>query len=194
MENPGKPAAVTIIGMLYILFGALLAFGAALRLALMKNLPPFHPFGALTGPRRQAMMDEGGGDILFLFDLIDGVFVHRDVITAAALAVGAAAVVGAAGFLRLRPWGRWALEALTWLALAGALGMGLFWLWMMLSIRGAALPEAEWMAEEFPFTPRLFGSLMMVFGAVLTLIHSVIPAVFIWLLRTKSVREAMRRN
>ncbi|MGK7345176.1 MAG: hypothetical protein ACNS63_05145 [Candidatus Nitrospinota bacterium M3_3B_026] len=192
MEDSFKrPAAVTIIGMLYVLFGSLLATGSALNFAMMRHLSPMIPPGALRG-RRRGGMEGAHEDIRLMFDFLDGVFAYRDLITAAVFATGVVMVFAAVGFLRLRPWGRTTLEAITWLVFAGVLCTGLFWLGMMFSIRGAAVPEAGRMAEEFPFTPRLFGSLMMVFGGVMTLIHTAIPGVFILLLRMKSVREAMR--
>src|SRR5688572_3198430 len=114
-----RPTSVSVIGWLFVGFGALTAMGGLFGLAI-SFVMPFPPPGELAAARDN--MPAPFGLMTYMFDYFWVMALGQLIVAGLMIAAGAA-------FLKLRSWGRTVLEAITWAGLAYLLAFGTFWVW-----------------------------------------------------------------
>jgi hypothetical protein len=121
------------------------------------------------------------------FGAMEWVFKNFSLLATIQLAVAIFSIYAAACFLRLKPWSRLYFEILCWLALTYCVVFGIYWVFMWQDIVGSIPSSSE---PQVGPPPATFGIVGIVMGVFVTLFNAAIPAVFIWLLRSRHVRPA----
>jgi hypothetical protein len=126
-----RPAAVTVIGWVWIVYGILKLVGGVWALAAWR-------FGGLrdvfAGP---------GFPTALPTRILQNAFGHLALGLAAQVVFAGSVVIAAAALLRLRSWARSAIEVLCWFSLCYvvAFTLGWIWLWRRVSV-GAPRPDS----------------------------------------------------
>ncbi len=180
VDEPRRPAAVTVIGWVWI------------GLAALKGLSGAFAFVAYTfvlGPQLRALGPAAGpppGE----FGLVSGFLAHHfGALALAQVVVAVVILVSAIMFLRLRAWARLSLELVTWLAIAYIVGFGAFWVTAWLQLAPAVPPTAR---PNFPATAFRVGGAVM--GATMMLMFGAAFVVLLRSLRSATVRTAFSRS
>lgn len=175
-ERAERPKAVTIIGRLWLVVAVFSFCKVLVNLAVWKVLQPDAPslFGDLAA---QAPA------LPFLRPLL----AHLTALMSAQALWWAAVGVSAFGLLRLRPWGRVAIQGICWALLAYAAGFGVFWatVWPTLPVRGESVPA---------FAATSYRALGLAGGLAACAAVAAGLITMIVLLRKPRVREAFERG
>lgn len=172
-----RPTAVTIIGWVFIVSGALALTAAVMGLAAWWAVPPPRSARLLQPPPDAPL------PIVWVSALLD---VFGGLATAQG-AAGAVAMIAGAQFLRLRRWTRPVLEALAWLALVFVVGFGLVWVSTWISVT-ARMPDTGGVPQ------RIFTMMGVMMGLGTAVVWGLLLAVIIMLLRSAAVRRALDRS
>lgn len=168
---PSRPTAVTIVGWLYVAFGALSVFSGIFGLVISLMLPDFGAPGEMVdGPPP--------------FRIVMSVFDYFGLLAAVQIVAASAAIWGGVAFLRRRAVGRAILEGITWLALIWIVGFGVFWVWVVMSMWSST--PAEPASVIFPA--------FIALGVVMVIGMAIVVAVILRVLRGPAVRGAMIRT
>lgn len=159
-----RPTAVTVIGVVSIIVGAIFALGGlwALVAASLPNL--------------------GGGNAAAMKMPVPMTIVQ--------LLIAAVMLWASVKLLQLREVGRKTLETLNWLGVVWVLGTTL---WTMSKMPDLAQAAAEQQAAINPNAPpaSTLGMIMMVTTMAVAVVQLVVIALLLWKLRSQDVREAM---
>lgn len=165
--------AVTVLGWLFIGFGAFAVVGGFFGM-LMSWVMPFPPADLMSEM----------ADAPRPFQLMFGVLRYFGVIAAAQLVVGAVMIWSGVAFLRLRPWARAVLEGIMWLAVLYTVAFGGFWVWMVHGMWRQAPRGAEGASSFFP---------VFIAMGVMSFVVSLVPlGAILYVLRGRTVRGAFR--
>jgi len=181
MTTPSKrPTAVTVLGWIFIAGGALMLIGGGL------GLVSFTIMGDLMRASPPPISESDPWPLRFISASL---FRYTGALCLLQLLVATLTIISAANFLRLRAWARAALEAITWLGLIGAIGFGIFWVtwWLGMTARISTEFADSGLAMPIPgFTA--FGAIA---GSLGTAFYAAPCVLLIWLLRGRTVRQAM---
>jgi hypothetical protein len=114
------------------------------------------------------------------------VFQHFELIAMVQVALAIFIIIASIQFLRLRRWGRTALEVIAWLGLVYVVGFGIFWVASWIGIT-SSIPLTEGTSGP----PPMFGIFGAIMGSVVALIWAVPLVVIIIFLRGKTIRGAL---
>jgi len=170
-----RPTVVTVIGWLFVGYGAIGILGSLMAVVWILLL---RKLGAAGFPGMQ-----GEGSPLAAMTRASGSVVLQSL---GRLLVSALVIVTAAGFLRLRPWSRAALEVFSWLAAAYTVISGVIAIrWVPHAMGG--MRQAQ-MPPEFE---RVFAVGTIGISVVMMMVMVTVYALAIWALRLPAVRQAM---
>jgi hypothetical protein len=170
--RPYRPTSVTVIGWLFVGFGALALLGGIFG-TIMSFLIPFPDEPAAK------MIDAPPP-----FRLMSRLFDYFGFLAAAQVAVAIIMICSGVAFLRLQSWARTAIEAVTWLGLTYNLAFGAFWIWAVVTMWREVPAEAGEAAMFFP--------VFIAFGAAMIVAFSIPPIVIIRVVRGHTVRTAVK--
>jgi len=175
MDYRDRPRSVSVVSWIWIVSGLFIIATGLMGVGALSDLPQLMPHRDL--PKRVA---PGGAVMTGLSHFLMWVTVVQ-------MAMAVLAVVAGVYYLKLRAWARGMLELLTWVSLGMLIGLGFFWppLWMMTSEH--LLPKDGSIDLE---KVKYIGA---VSGAVVMLVSAVPLAMMIRSLRSRDVREAIRR-
>lgn len=175
MDYIDRPASVPIVSWIWIVSGALTIVSCIMSIGALSDLPELVSDKDLSrqAPSMLAMMRDLSHYMIWL--------------TVLQMVMAVLAIAAGVYYLKLRAWARGTLELLTWVSLAMLIGFGFFWppLWMMTSEH--FLPKDGSIDLE---KVKMAGA---VAGAVVMLVLAIPLAMMIRSLRSKAVREAIRR-
>lgn len=169
-----RPTGLTITAWVWIALGVFMILAAVmggLAYSTMRQMEPGIPGPGM--PREFALMT-------FVFQNFGVLLVLQFAIAVIAISAGVA-------LLRLRGWGRGAIEALSWLAVVYTVGFGVYWVYMWTSMTGS-MPQAAGSGSGDTF--QVMGAVM---GIVGTAVFAVPLGIMIWYLRSTEVRQAISR-
>ncbi|MFB3880081.1 MAG: hypothetical protein ACE149_02405 [Armatimonadota bacterium] len=178
-----RPTVVVVLGWIFIGLAALTLLSAGMGLltwGVMGALPKHAP-----GFPKEAMPQMA---------VFQNMFRYFGPLIAVQMAGAVFVIVSAAYFLKLRAWARTALEAMTWIAVIWQVVFGLVWTRvskdMMAAMMASMPPEAARAGPPIPTD--MFTDLAITMAIVMVLFYLIPCAIIIWLLRGRTVREAMR--
>ena len=173
-EGADRPKAVTIIGRLWLVVAVFGLCKAIVNLAIWKVIQPDAPslFGDIAAR----------SPLPFLRPLLG----HLTALMTAQALWWAFVGVAAIGLLRLRPWGRLAMEAIGWALLAYTVGFVVLWtsVWPTLPARTGSAPVFAAVSNRVAGLAVALAACAVLAGASITMIV---------LLRKPRVREAFAR-
>lgn len=175
MDHIDRPASVSRVSWIWIVSGALIIISGVMSTGAFSGLPAF-------------MSDEDlPRQVPSVAAVMGGLSHYLVWVTVLQMAMAVPAIVAGVYYLKLRAWARGILELLTWLSLAVLIGFAFFWppLWVTLSEH--LLPKDGSIDLE---RVKVAGA---VAGAAVMLVMAVPLAVMIRSLRSKAVRDAIRR-
>lgn len=173
LQGPqGRPGPVGVTGWLCAILGVVMILSAAV-LAL----------GAFA---RRALEEQGIDPLASMEGTLDPlsrmILRNLEALSAIQFLLGAVTLVIGIGFLRLRPWARWALEIFAWVTLAASLASGA-WVILVWLRPGGSGPA-----------PSPGGVATTVAGIVLALAQCIVCALIIRYLRTEEIRRLFLRR
>jgi hypothetical protein len=179
IEDRARPTAVSVIGWIWVGLAALMAFSGAMAFVA-------HRF--VVGPMRRAMPLAEGTPPPEFNPVFGFLFQYFDSLALVQVAFAGVILYSAVMFLRLRPWARVSVEAITWLALVYVVGFGVFWVltWLR-TVPVETPPSVQVPSGAF----QVLGGGM---GTVITLVFSVPLVVLLTFLRGTPVRAAFRQR
>ncbi|HEX9625527.1 MAG TPA: hypothetical protein VGA00_01155 [Acidiferrobacterales bacterium] len=167
------PAGVRLVAWTWIVSGALIVLAGVSTAQLAR---------VMTSMMGEAGLGAGGMPGL---EAMAGMGAHGVWWAALQVAVGALAVIAGVYFLKLRPWARNALEALSWLSVLSVVGFGILWhrawtaLTANLQVPGVVIDPAQLQLAGW------------IIGAVAAIIVVVPLVLMIRYLRGSTVRRAI---
>lgn len=165
--------SVTVIGWLFVGFGALALLGGVFGAIVSLSFPfPDEPAAKMA-------------DAPLPFQVMSRLFGYFWLLAAVQIVVAIAMIWSGAAFLRLRPWGRTVIEGITRMALVYNLAFGAFWIWLVAAMWSEAPAGADAATIVFP--------VFISFGAVMIAAFSVPMVVILRVLRGRTVRDALGR-
>jgi len=173
-EEPQRPKAVTVIGWIWVVVGGLYLLRSVVDLVMWKALQPAAP-ALLREVERQ------DPELRFLRPL----FEHLTGVKIAQVVAGAAVVLLAFQFLRLRPRARVGIQIVCWIVLGYVVSFAA--LWVVIWARALALAPGD---------PRFSGShgqITLGLGLGVSVAFATGLIVMIVLLRSSQVRHAFER-
>lgn len=171
-----RPTGITITAWLWIVSGGLMALSglmAGLAFSFMRQMGP--------PPTVPADADPG-------FQILAVIFDHFEILLALQMVAAALAIWSGIALLKLKAWARTAIEVLSWLALVYCIGLGIFQVYLWISMTGQA-PRAG-----APIDMDLF----QFAGAAIAVVVIAVFAVPLWImiryLRGAEVHAAIART
>ncbi len=125
-----RPAGITTTAWLWIVMGGLMIFSGVLggfAYTMMRDIVP---------PLPPSMNIPTGSSVMM------SIFQHSRVVLFRQCIVAVAALGGGIALLRLKPWARTTIEALSWPALLNTTGFGILWIFMWISMSGQ-IPKGD---------------------------------------------------
>ena len=172
-----RPAIVTAVGWTFIAGGAIILLSVAMAHLTRALLGE----GPLQEPLLPLPADLDLSPMRFMERNMPG---HSNALRLLAIIYGGFIILSGAYFLRLRGWARYLLDAISLQCLVFVVGPRVFWTIMWLAVTGA-----------FP-NPGLPTDALRITGVavslLLTLIYAAPCVTLTWLLRSPTVRQAMR--
>ena len=172
-----RPAAVTVLGWIFIAGGAVVILSAVMAHLTRALLGE----GSLQEPLLPLAADLDLSPMRFIEKNMLG---HSDALHLVEILYAGFVILNGAYFLRLRGWARYFLDAISLQCLVFVLGLRVFWTIMWLGVTGP-FPDRGLPTDALRITG-------VAVSLLLTLIYAAPCVVFIWLLRSPTVRQAMR--
>ena len=177
-KKPPTPTSLNVIGWTFVSLGALMIVTSAMVVfvfSAIKNMD------ASMDSEVRALMDEALGDFGVTLDLTLDMLSHVHSLAVVNIILAVIIIFFAVQFLRLKPWARTALEAITWLAVVATVVYGTYWIKGWLSVTSAADAAAS----------GHYGSFGVAVAAAAILVNLVPAAIIIRYLRGQVVRDAL---
>lgn len=170
--RPIRPTSVTVIGWLFVGFGALALLGGLFGTIMSLLIPlPDEP---------AAKMIDAPPPLRLMWHL----FNYFAFLAAAQIVVAIIMICSGVAFLRLQSWARTAIEAITWLGLAYNIVFGAFWIWAVVTMWREVPAEAGEAAMFFP--------VFLAFGTAMIVAFTIPAIVIIRVVRGHPVRTALK--
>lgn len=175
MDYTYRPPSVPVVSWIWIVSGIFVVVSGVIGMGALSDLSGPPAGKSLHGPPTPALAVMAGLSRFLIWT------------TVVQMLMAVLAIVAGIYYLKLRSWARGVLELLTWVSLAALIGFGFFWppAWMMTSSR--FLPnDGSIDLQQVKYIGAIAGVVVMVAAAVPL-------AMMIRSLRSKAVREAIRR-
>lgn len=168
-----RPLSVTVVGTLF------LAIAIVMVLSSLWGLLTFELFSP-TGEEIPHLSEDAPWGATFVFTIAE----HYDVVFFLQLIFAIFVLIVSIQFLNLRAWARTVLEIMCWIFLGiGIVSVVIMWSSVLL------MPSYDQGYHDY--TRWVMPSFLGIFGVILLVMYIVPLVVFIYVLRTKAVREAV---
>jgi hypothetical protein len=177
-----RPAVVTVLGWVFVVFSSFSIISSAFALIFMQFMSRVAPDGEF--PPKAKDFPPG-------FSMLSWMFEYFNVLLVAQTLLAIFSVFAAIQFLKLRGWSRTYFETLNWIGLAWTVLFGVFFAFGWVGITsGMPAPNP---AEAAPPAGLIaaFGVAISIFAIIF---NGAFPAAIIWLLRSRFVRPAFARH
>lgn len=177
-----RPTAVTVLGWVFIVFSVLSVFGSALAVVAVQLMSRLEPGGEF--PPKAESFPPG-------FEMLSWMFEYFNELLILQLLLAIFSVYAAARFLKLSAWARTYFEALNWIGIVWTLIFGVIFGFAWVGLAGG-MPVPEHPESAPP--AGLFAAFGVFASICVILFNCGLPAVMIWLLRSRFVRPAFERS
>lgn len=168
-----RPTAITIIGWVSIVGGALMGLSG------LMGLLAYSAMQQMSGGKQPVIPD----NLSPSFKMAGWMFQHFELLSYSQVGIAFLVMVAGVYFLKLREWARMILEIMSWLGLIYTIGFAMLWIPSWIAMTTGSQAQA----------PAAFGIVGAIMGILVLAVFAVPLVLMIKYLRGPVVREAVQR-